>query len=84
MANSKVKEKKEWYPLNKRVGVKHTSTCLYSSGGGNLIASSIFGFPHFLTKASTSMQITRTASWYKQTGKSLSIDTDLFAVVAYI
>lgn len=43
---------------------KHTSTWLYSSGGGNLIASSIFAFPHFLTKASTSLQIARTASWY--------------------
>jgi len=33
------------------------------------MASNIFGFPHFLTKASTSLQIARTASWQWRTGK---------------
>lgn len=50
-----------------REGLKiHTSTCLYSSGGGSFIASSIFGFPHFFTKASISLQIARTASWLQE------------------
>lgn len=62
----------------------HTSTCLYSSGGGNFTASIIFGLPHFLTKASTSLQIARTASYFDKKINSIKVDSSrgfLFLII---